>query len=187
MRDLHSSMPNVRVVPYDPVWPVTFDRLRAIIWPTVADLAIAIEHVGSTSVPGLAAKPIIDVDVVVVSPGDGDEAVGRLTKLGYGHRGDLGIEGREAFWAPEGSPPHHLYGCQADSPSLANHLVVRDYLRRYPARAAAYGHLKQKLATAFPDDSVAYGAAKTEFLLELLREAGMAEALLDGIARANRR
>lgn len=180
-------MPLVTVVAYDPTWPATFERLRAAVWPAVADLARSIEHVGSTSVPGLAAKPIIDLDVVLRSRADVPLAVGRLTALGYGHRGDLGIEGREAFWAPEGSPAHHLYVCRPDAPSLANHLALRGHLRRHPERAAAYGRLKQQLALEFADDPDGYGAAKTDLVVAMLREAGVAETLLDGIARANRR
>lgn len=180
-------MPPVTVVAYDPAWPERFERLRARVWPAVADVAVAIEHVGSTSVPGLAAKPVIDLDVVVRSRADLPLAVGRLTALGYDHRGDLGIEGREAFRAPAGSPAHHLYVCRADAPSLANHLALRDHLRRHPERAAAYGRWKVELARAFPDDPDAYGAAKTDFVVALLREAGLADDVLDGIARANRR
>jgi GrpB-like predicted nucleotidyltransferase (UPF0157 family) len=84
------------VVEYDPAWPALYERLRASIWPVVADVAVAIEHVGSTAVPGLAAKPIVDLDVVVRSRTDVPTAVGRITTLGYDHLGDLGIVGREA-------------------------------------------------------------------------------------------
>ena len=179
-------MHSVTVVAYDPEWPATFERLRAALWPAVADLAVAIEHVGSTSVPGLAAKPIIDLDVVVPSRAEVPETVGRLTALGYDHRGDLGIEGREAFRAPHGAPAHHLYVCRSDAPSLANHLALRDFLRAHPERAQAYGALKMRLARAFAHDVDAYGAGKTEFVVAILREAGIPPEHLEGIERANR-
>jgi GrpB-like predicted nucleotidyltransferase (UPF0157 family) len=177
----------VTVVDYDPSWPQRFERLRATVWPVVADLAVAIEHVGSTSVPGLAAKPVIDLDVVVRSRADVPTAVGRLTTLGYDHLGDLGIVGREAFRPPEGSPPHNLYVCRHDSPSLANHLALRDHLRVHPELAHGYGALKKRLAQAFPHDIDGYVAAKTDFIVAVLRAAGVPEDHLKDIERANRR
>jgi GrpB-like predicted nucleotidyltransferase (UPF0157 family) len=180
-------MRTVTVVEYDADWPACFERLRATVWPAVADLASSIEHVGSTSVPGLAAKPVIDLDVVVRSRTDVPTVVGRLTALGYDHLGDLGIVGREAFRPPEGSPAHNLYVCRADSPSLANHLALRDHLRRHPELAHAYGTLKKRLALAFPHDIDGYVAAKTDFIVGVLRAAGMPEVDLVDVERANRR
>lgn len=129
-------MNEVVVVDYDPDWPSLFETLRASIWRTVADIVLSIEHVGSTAVPGLAAKPVIDIDVVVP---EGAVAVGidRLQALGYEHRGDLGVPQREAFRSPDGSPRHHLYLCPSTSLALANHLAIRDYFRARPAAAAA--------------------------------------------------
>ena len=92
----------VVVVDYDPAWPDRFEQLRARIWPAVADVALGIEHVGSTAVPGLAAKPIIDMTVVVPSRPDVTVTIDRLATLGYRHRGNLGIEDREAFDHAEG-------------------------------------------------------------------------------------
>ena len=187
MAGLDFAMRTVTVVDYDPAWPARFERLRETVWPAVADLAVAIEHVGSTSVPGLAAKPVIDLDVVVRSRADVPTVVGRLTALGYEHLGDLGIAGREAFRPPDGSPAHHLYVCRHDSPSLANHLALRDHLRRHPERAFAYGSLKKRLASELPNDIDAYVEAKTDFIVAVLREAGIAEGQLQDIERANRR
>jgi GrpB-like predicted nucleotidyltransferase (UPF0157 family) len=180
-------MRSVAVVDYDPAWPAYFERLRATVWPVVADVASAIEHVGSTAVPGLAAKPVIDLDVVVPSRTEVPTAVARLTTLGYDHLGDLGIEGREAFRPPDGAPAHHLYVCRSDAPSLANHLALRDHLRGRADLARAYGDLKKRLAHAFPNDIDAYVAAKTDFVVAVLREAGLSEDHLAGIAHANRR
>lgn len=180
-------MRTITVVDYDPAWPTAFERLRARIWPAVADLATAIEHVGSTSVPGLAAKPVIDLDVVLRSGDHVPEAVARLAALGYGHRGDLGIAGREAFEPPPGAPEHHLYVCPPDSPALANHLALRDRLRGHPDLAAAYGALKQRLARAFAQDIDGYVDGKTGFILDVLRATGFAEDELARIERANRR
>jgi GrpB-like predicted nucleotidyltransferase (UPF0157 family) len=180
-------MRTITVVDYDPAWPAAFERLRASVWPVVEDIAVAIEHVGSTSVPGLAAKPVIDLDVVLRSGGDTPIAVARLATLGYVHLGDLGIDGREAFAPPPGPPDHHLYVCPPDSPALANHLALRDRLRAHPERAAEYGVLKKRLARAFAHDIDGYVAGKTAFVIGVLREVGFPEDELVPIERANRR
>ena len=179
-------MGSVRVVAYDPAWPDRFEALRHRIEPAVADIALAIEHVGSTAVPGLPAKPVIDLDVVVSRP-DMAEGIRRLADLGYEHRGDLGIPEREAFRPPRGLPRHHLYLCPADSRALANHLAVRDHLRRHEEDVRAYGELKQRLAQRYADDIDAYVEGKTAFLLDILRRSGFDPGALEEIEAMNRR
>lgn len=179
-------MRTVTVVDYDPTWPEVFEHLRATIMPVVGDLAVAIEHVGSTAVPGLAAKPVIDLDVVVRAPSDVPMVVARLATLGYDHLGDFGLAGREAFRPPDGSPPHNLYVCRS-GPALENHLALRDHLRRHPELADAYGALKKRLAQRFRNDIDGYVVAKTDFVVAVLREAGLSEEKLEGIERTNRR
>ena len=88
------------VAGYDPSWPGTFETLKSWILGAVGSVAVAVEHVGSTAVPGLAAKPIIDIDVIVATPAQVPLAIERLATLGYVHRGNLGIAGREAFCEP---------------------------------------------------------------------------------------
>ena len=178
-------MKNVVVVEYDPEWPEVFERLRATIWSAVSDVALTIEHVGSTAVPGLAAKPVIDLDVVV--PDDAvPVAIARLARIGYRHRGDLGIPGREAF-RHDLAIPHHVYVCPRSSAALGNHLAVRDHLRTDDEAAAAYGALKRRLAEQFPHDMDGYVAGKTHFLVDLLRSLGFQPDALDAIERMNRR
>src|SRR6185436_17206244 len=126
------------------------ESLRRKVWAVVQDLALAIEHVGSTSVPGLAAKPIIDMTVIVRSA-DITRTIERLATIGYVHRGNLGIEDREAFHNPPQSPAHHLYLCAAGSLGLLNPLALRDYLRIHPDAVRAYGELKKTLAQRFPN------------------------------------
>lgn len=178
-------MRSIEVVDYDPAWPDRFERLRSYVWPAIEDVALSIEHVGSTSVPGLAAKPIIDMTVVVKSRADVPRAIARLATLGYVHRGDLGIKGREAFHAPAGLPAHHLYVCPAGALALRNHIAVRDYLRAHPDAARAYGELKQRLAEAYHDDVESYMAGKTAFIAEILREAGFSPEQLASIEEEN--
>jgi GrpB-like predicted nucleotidyltransferase (UPF0157 family) len=130
-------------------------------------MAAAIEHVGSTAVPCLAAKPIIDMDVLLASQAMLPAAIDRLASLGYVHQGDLGIPEREAFLAPAGDPPHHLYVCPPHSAEFRRHIAFRDYLRTHPADAKRYGDLKIALAGRFREDRLAYTEAKTEFVVEV--------------------
>jgi GrpB-like predicted nucleotidyltransferase (UPF0157 family) len=180
-------MRRIVVVDYDPGWVAAFERVRARVWPAVSGVALSIEHVGSTSVPGLAAKPIIDVSVVVRGESDAPLAIGCLESLGYVHRGNLGIEGREAFDSPDGLPAHHLYLCPRDGPGLANHLAVRDYLRGHPGAVTEYGALKKRLAEEFPHDMDSYIAGKTDMLLAILRAAQFSAPRLEAIERENRK
>jgi GrpB-like predicted nucleotidyltransferase (UPF0157 family) len=173
---------------------LTFASLQAPIWEVLQGIALSVEHVGSTSVPGLAAKPIIDIDVVVPSRAQIPATVERLAAIGYVHSGDLGIEDRgsriedrEAFKSPVGLPVHHLCACVQGCTALANHLTLREYLRRNPVTAAAYGRLKKKLAEQFPTDIESYIAGKTDFLLEVLRGAGFPETALLAVRNANRK
>jgi uridine kinase len=175
------------VVDYDPVWASVFEGLRARAWAVVGDFALAIEHIGSTSVPGLAAKPIIDMSVVVRSTEDVPLGIERLATLGYVHRGNLGVEGREAFQSPAQLPAHHLYLCPAGSLGLINPLALRDYLRAHPEVARAYGNLKKTLALEFPNDMDSYLDGKTDLILGILRQVGFSRDQLDTIERINRK
>ena len=180
-------MSPIVVVEYDPGWIETFERLRSQIWPVVSDIATAVEHVGSTSVPGLAAKPIVDITVVVPTLADVPAATTRLGTLGYVHCGNLGVEGREAFKARDGMPRHHLYLCPRDSLALANHLAVRKHLREHPDAAREYGELKKRLAVRYADSIDDYTQGKTETILRILRMAGFRSEDLDAIERVNRK
>jgi GrpB-like predicted nucleotidyltransferase (UPF0157 family) len=180
-------MRTIIVVDCDPSWSEAFERVYSSVWPVVSHLALSIEHVGSTAVRGLAAKPIIDVSVVVRTESDVPAAIECLATLGYVHQGNLGIEGREAFESPEGLPAHHLYLCPRDSPGLANHLAVRDHLRRHPDIAKEYGELKKRLAEQFPHDIDRYVGGKTDLLLRILRAAGLPPARLVEIERTHRK
>jgi GrpB-like predicted nucleotidyltransferase (UPF0157 family) len=159
------------VTEYDPGWPAAFEALRARAAGVLGELAVAIEHVGSTSVPGLAAKPIIDIDVVVRSPDEIPAAIEALATIGYSHLGDLGIAGREAFRQPPGPPEHHLYVCPLGGRELPRHLAFRDYLRAHPEAADVYAALKRAAALRFSNDIDGYVAAKTEFIEGILSRA----------------
>ncbi|AIQ46329.1 hypothetical protein R70723_10905 [Paenibacillus sp. FSL R7-0273] len=159
------------VVDYDPSWTRAFAKLREFVLPVLEDIVVSIEHVGSTSVPGLAAKPIIDLDVVVPTQEDVYIAVQRLATLGYVHEGDLGIKGREAFIPPADVIWHHLYVCTVDSAEYKRHILFRDYMRGHPEDAKRYSNLKIELAERFSKDRAAYSNAKSCFVNEILQRA----------------
>jgi GrpB-like predicted nucleotidyltransferase (UPF0157 family) len=182
-----TSKSRIVVVDYDPRWPEIFEQLRLPIWSVVREFATTVEHVGSTAVPGLSAKPIVDISVVVPSHAKIPIAIERLAGLGYVHQGNLGVEGREAFITPGPSPAYHLYLCPTDSLALANHLTIRDYLRAHPDVADEYGALKERLARRFPQDIDSYIAGKTDLILRILQQAGIPPADRETIARINRR
>jgi GrpB-like predicted nucleotidyltransferase (UPF0157 family) len=158
------------VVEYDALWAQWFAQIRSRIAPALAGVAIGIEHVGSTSVPALSAKPIIDVDAIV-EEGDVAAAIERLAPLGYEHQGDLGVPQREGFRHGH-APAHNLYVCVAASLHLRNHLALRDALRADDDLACEYGALKRDLARRFPNDIDAYVAGKTAFVTSVLERTG---------------
>ena len=152
------------IAAYDPDWPALFERLAAPLRAALADLGAIVEHVGSTAVPGLAAKPIVDIDVVVSGAAEVPGAIERLRRLGYVYQGDKGIPGREAFlWPPE-APRHHLYVVVAGNAVHRAHLRFRDLLRDRPDLAGEYAELKRSLVPRHARDANGYTAAKTGFI-----------------------
>ena len=163
-------MQTVVVVDYDPAWPRLFESLRDRIASALGPMAVAIEHVGSTSVPNMPAKPIIDMDVVV-SAEDVSAAAAAIEALGYRHEGNLGIDGREAFrWCAD-FPDHHLYLCPEGSPALRRHTLFRDYLRTHPDEALDYAKQKRELAALHHADRSKYQDAKAGFIDRLVQKA----------------
>ena len=161
---------------YDPSWPIRFEEVAETLREALADGPEAsVEHVGSTSVPGLAAKPILDIDVIV-APEDVPAAVKALVRIGYQHRGDLGVAGREAFFAPDEDPRRHVYVCAADTLNVRNHLAVREALRRRDDLRDEYAAVKLALA-ADPDmDIDTYIARKSDVLQKILAVSDLTDA-----------
>jgi GrpB-like predicted nucleotidyltransferase (UPF0157 family) len=138
----------------------------------IPDTLIALHHIGSTSVPGLAAKPIIDMLAEVPTLDALDAASAKLDALGYEAMGAFGIEGRRYFRKtdPAGRRTHHLHAFERGSPHLVRHLAFRDYLRAHPEKAAAYGALKLALLEDGGSRET-YQDAKAPFVAEIEREA----------------
>ena len=143
---------HVVVEPYNIIWKQDFQNIKAEIEDALGDLALSIEHVGSTSVEGLSAKPIIDIDVVIEDRLILDDVILALKKIGYTHEGDQGIEGREAFkyHGKEHLRKHHLYVCAKDASELRRHIGFRDYLRNHPEAVAEYSRVKTEGAIKYP-------------------------------------
>jgi GrpB-like predicted nucleotidyltransferase (UPF0157 family) len=158
---------------YDPGWPRRYETLRARVADALGGLAARIEHVGSTSVPGLAAKPTIDIVVLLRSVHDLPAAIEGLARLGYAHEGDFGIVGREAFATPPGYAvhDHHLYVCAPDWVGFEDQILFRDYLRAHPRIANAYARLKRSLANKHRHNRPAYPDAKAGFVRAVLERA----------------
>ncbi|MEC9440043.1 MAG: GrpB family protein [Myxococcota bacterium] len=180
-------MPKTIVVElYSDAWAHHFEALRMRLSNALDGIAHTIEHVGSTSVKGLAAKPVIDIDIIVARE-QLDDAIEALSTLEYTHRGELGIKDRHAFRyeGEEELHTHNLYVCIEGAESLRNHLLLRDYLREHPDEARAYGALKQELARKHPRDIDAYVEGKSAFILAILEKQGMSQESLEAIEEAN--
>ena len=165
----------VIVLPYDVAWESAFEAIRAEIQTALGDLMLGIEHVGSTSVKGMSAKPCIDIDVVIRDYSVFDAVVQKLDAIGYIHEGDLGINDREAFKYTD-KPHlmlHHLYVCPQDSEELRRHITFRDFLRRTPEAVRKYSLVKEKAAALFPDEIEQYIAFKAPCIEELYKECGL--------------
>lgn len=175
----------IEVVDWSPRWAEQYEEVAAVLTRALADVRSArVEHVGSTSVPGLAAKPVLDVDVIV-EPEDVPAAVAALESVVYVHRGDLGVTGREAFHAPDG-PRRNVYVCTAGTANVRNHLAVRDVLRRRADLREAYDSVKRALAADPGMDIDTYIAGKSAVLQEVLEASGeLSDEELAAIRRLN--
>ena len=166
---------NIIVLPYDTAWEKDFQVIRNELQEVLGKLALRIEHVGSTSVKDLSAKPIIDIDVVIRDYSLFNTVVSRLQKFGYHHEGNLGIVGREAFGYDGKSHlrRHHLYVCPERSPELKRHIAFRDYLRSHPEAVTEYSRIKEEAAALYPHDIEKYIGYKSPFIESIYRIIGV--------------
>jgi GrpB-like predicted nucleotidyltransferase (UPF0157 family) len=159
--------PDIRVIDYRDTWPEAFHRHRAVIAAALGAVARRIDHVGSTSVPGLSAKPVIDIDVSVDDVEDESSYRPALERAGYHIR--VREQGHRQFRTPDRSVNVHL--CDTGSEWEREHLLFRDWLRHDASDRAAYARLKQKLATQNWDSVIDYSAAKAELIGEIMERA----------------
>ena len=168
---------HVVVTSYDKTWAKDFIEIRDELNTVLKDLVLGIEHVGSTSVEGLSAKPIIDIDVVIQDRDKLPEVISALQKIGYFHEGDQGIPGREAFKyeGKEHLRKHHLYVCAQDAEELRRHIAFRDYLRNNPDAVAEYSRIKEEGAMLYPWDIDKYIEHKSPFIESIYKRIGLQE------------
>jgi GrpB-like predicted nucleotidyltransferase (UPF0157 family) len=191
------NMKKITIEEYSSKWKRAFNDLKDVLLNEIEKYIISIEHVGSTSVEGLSAKPIIDIDIIVEDDDNLDAVISHLHKLGYIHLGDRGIKGREAFERINERVPfnhknenwmdHHLYVCKEGNISLLNHLYFRDYLREHPEIAKEYGKLKRRLADECNDDIDLYVESKTSFIVEILKKTGFQIDEVESIVEQNKK
>lgn len=162
----------VQLVPYTPAWTTLFQAEHVRLQHALGTDALDIQHIGSTAVPGLAAKPILDLAVAVATEAVVTDCIPRLTTLGYTYRGYRGSE--QGHFFDQGSEQHlthYLHMLLLQEPGWRNYLRFRDYLRAHAAARDAYEQLKQQLAAQYGADRAAYSAAKTAFVQHILATA----------------
>jgi GrpB-like predicted nucleotidyltransferase (UPF0157 family) len=160
--------PAIRIVDPDPAWPGLAAQELARIGDALGDVAVRLEHVGSTAVPGLAAKPVLDLQVSVASVADGESYVGPLEGLGYLFAPDPASPDHHFFGRPPQRPrTHHVHVCEAGSAHELRHIAVRDFLRAHPDEVARYAALKRTVAARHPQDRLAYIAGKEAYVTAL--------------------
>jgi GrpB-like predicted nucleotidyltransferase (UPF0157 family) len=164
----------VVIVPYDPAWPEQYEEEKGILLRALGPLVVQIDHIGSTAVPGLGAKPVIDVLMTINSIADVKGCVPPLKNIGYEHLGEYGIPGRHFFRKLSegtGTRTHHLHAVGVGNDFVKKHLLFRDYLRSHPQTAQQYYHLKIELAAKHTTVRDSYTDAKTEFIESVLGKA----------------
>ena len=163
---------HITVLNYDPEWPLKYERERKAIAEILDGNGISIYHIGSTSVPGLAAKPIIDMMAVVRSLEKVDDARGKFSELGYEYLGEFGIAGRRYFRKGGDERTHQIHIFQADDwNNIERHLAFRDYMRTHEKERAEYAKIKTALAQRFPYDIDGYCDGKDAFVREMEKRA----------------
>ncbi|MBN6206845.1 GrpB family protein [Ralstonia pickettii] len=172
----------IEVSKFDKQWAEEFQSIKQVLIKSLTGFIIDIEHVGSTSVQGLGAKPIIDIDIVIENYNNFPDVIKGLENKGYFHQKEWSFEGREAFGRKDMYTPwdgertqwmeHHLYVCNKDSNELKRHLAFRNYLRNNPKAIIEYERLKRELANTVKDRA-SYTLGKTEFINEILAKTGI--------------
>ena len=156
---------------YNTAWPSWFEQIRSRLEDQLQGIPHEIEHVGSTAIAGMVAKPVIDI-VIVIDLGALPAVIDHLSVMGYVHRGDLGIPGREAFGLSETNlecsmPLHHLYVCERENKALKDHLAFRDFMRQHPEWCQRLSELKRQLCKKYDNDRQAYMDGKAAMVSQI--------------------
>ena len=171
----NNKIKRVSVEKYDPDWIYDFEKIKREIELELGEIIVSIEHVGSTSVEGMCAKPCIDIDVVIKDYTVFDVVINGLSNIGYIYEGELGIKDRHAF-DYHNKPhlkTHHLYVCPQCSKELHRHITFRDYLRSHPEAVELYSQVKLKAAELYPNDINKYIEYKSPCIEKLYKDCGL--------------
>jgi len=167
------SFPTVRLAAYTPAWAVAYADERDRIRSALGEQLLGIQHVGSTAIPGISAKPIIDIAVAVQDLRSADEFAPDMARIGYDDAGDGGVPGQRIFGRGPRVRTHLVHVVVAGGPDWRNYLTFRNALLNDPELAREYDSVKRALAEKFPEDRRSYTSAKGEFIGRvLLRTAG---------------
>ncbi|MGB8510694.1 MAG: GrpB family protein [Pyrinomonadaceae bacterium] len=158
-------------MPHSEGWHDLFAEEEGRLRVAIGEYVLAIEHVGSTVICGLSAKPIIDIAVAVREIADAEKCVIPLERIGYEYRGEQGIPGRH-FFGKGGPRTHHLHLVESGSDLWLSHLLFRDYLLQHRETAEKYEELKRELAEKYKGDREAYTEGKASFIEKVLKAAG---------------
>jgi NAD-dependent deacetylase len=161
----------VTIVDYDPAWPRVYEKERERIRKALSDVVVDIEHMGSTAVPGLAAKPVIDISVGLRTLHLTDEHVTTMKQLDYDYLGEFGLPGRLYFRKGGATSTHHVHAVEWGGEQWSRHLAFRDYLRAHPDEAGRYAEAKRRLAVEVDHDWYEYVEHKSVFADELFARA----------------
>ncbi|MBW4642888.1 MAG: GrpB family protein [Goleter apudmare HA4340-LM2] len=166
-------MRKVEVVPHDPAWRSKFEEESKLIAIAVDDNVAVMHHIGSTSIPHIYAKPIIDILLEVKDIARLDEQSSQMTALGYEVMGEFGIPGRRFFRKDDaaGNRTHHVHSFEVGFPDVERHLAFRDYMIAHPEDAHKYSELKRKLAQQYSTDIYGYMDGKDQFIKDMEKRA----------------
>lgn len=183
------------IQPYNPAWKLQFEQLKQVLATVLKDVTIDIQHVGSTAVPRLNAKPILDIDIIIDNVNQLEAIREQLQQVGYLYKGDQGIPDRFAFRQSSTQTPltdiirhwqeHHLYVCIANSVAVQNHIVFRDALLQNQQLVEQYNQLKLNLVQQSGMTRALYNTSKTAFIIAVLQDAGLDHQAITAITLAN--
>lgn len=181
MSDIGLKKGSVRLVPHNSKWKELFREEKESLLKDFPGKILKVSHGGSTAIPGISAKPLIDIFAVVPSLQVAEEIQPELEKLGYEYRGEEGIPERRFYVKGDRSNrTHNLHLVEESSREWKNHILIKNYYLKYPAAAQEYAKIKEQLAKDFPEDRRAYGSGKDAFIKEIIRKAE-AEGLVDEV------
>ena len=168
-------MKEIIVVPYNENWKKEFEKITGELYPVLKDFILSIEHVGSTSVEGMYAKPVIDLNIIIEDYNSFEMVKSKLEELGYIHKGELGIKDRHAFKYPDKPHlmKHHLYVCPKYSEELKRHIAFRDFLREHKEERDALSKVKILATKYYPHDIDSYLIVKGPWVMDIYEKCGL--------------